>query len=84
MHLHKVRSDLPHITNVPGLISSGDADFILRIAKNETVVHAVLIQPSFKVWIKRKAGECFGISIDEIRAVIKSHKATGPQDEMVR
>lgn len=68
-------------------IGSGDAylaGVLYGLVKNRDIVRALEVGNALSAVKNTVAGDMSASSIDEIRAVIKSHKATGPQDEMVR
>lgn len=68
-------------------IGSGDAylaGVLYGVIKNRDIVRALEVGNALSAVKNTVQGDMSASSIDEIRAVIKSHKATGPQDEMVR
>lgn len=68
-------------------IGSGDAylaGVLYGLVANRDIVSALEIGNALSAVKNTVQGDMSASSIDEIKAVIKSHKATGPQDEMVR
>ena len=68
-------------------IGSGDAylaGVLYGLLKDRDIRRALEVGNALSAVKNTVAGDMSASSIDEIRAVIKSHKATGPQDEMVR
>lgn len=68
-------------------IGSGDAylaGVLYGLVKNRDIYRALEVGNALSAVKNTVAGDMSASSIDEIRSVIKSHKATGPQDEMVR
>lgn len=80
--------DLPYKEiEVVDRIGSGDAylaGVLYGLVKNRDINRALEVGNALSAVKNTVAGDMSASSIDEIRAVIKSHKATGPQDEMVR
>ncbi|MBR0365459.1 MAG: sugar kinase, partial [Clostridia bacterium] len=80
--------DLPYKDiEVVDRIGSGDAylaGVLYGLVKNRDIRRALEVGNALSAVKNTVAGDMSASSIDEIRAVIKSHKATGPQDEMVR
>lgn len=80
--------DLPYKEiEVVDRIGSGDAylaGVLYGLVKNRDIVRALEVGNALSAVKNTVQGDMSASSIDEIRAVIKSHKATGPQDEMVR
>lgn len=68
-------------------IGSGDAylaGVLYGLVKNRDIVRALEVGNALSAVKNTVQGDMSASSIDEIRQVINSHKATGPQDEMVR
>lgn len=68
-------------------IGSGDAylaGVLYGLVKNRDITRALEVGNALSAVKNTVQGDMSASSIDEIRAVINSHKATGPQDEMVR
>lgn len=68
-------------------IGSGDAylaGVLYGLIKNRDIERALEVGNALSAVKNTVQGDMSASSIDEIRAVIKSHKATGIQDEMVR
>ena len=80
--------DLPYKEiEVVDRIGSGDAylaGVLYGLVKDRDIFRALEVGNALSAVKNTVAGDMSASSIDEIRAVIKSHKATGPQDEMVR
>lgn len=68
-------------------IGSGDAylaGVLYGLVKNRDIVSALEVGNALSAVKNTVQGDMSASSIEEIRQVISSHKATGPQDEMVR
>ena len=68
-------------------IGSGDAylaGVLYGLIKDRDIVRALEVGNALSAVKNTVQGDMSASSIDEIRQVINSHKATGPQDEMVR
>lgn len=68
-------------------IGSGDAylaGVLYGLVKNRDIVRALEVGNALSAVKNTVQGDMSASSIEEIRQVINSHKATGPQDEMVR
>lgn len=68
-------------------IGSGDAylaGVLYGLVKDRNIVRALEVGNALSAVKNTVQGDMSASSIDEIRQVINSHKATGPQDEMIR
>ncbi len=68
-------------------IGSGDAylaGVLYGLVRDRDIIRALEVGNALSAVKNTVAGDMSASSIDEIRAVIKSHKDTGPQDEMIR
>lgn len=68
-------------------IGSGDAylaGVLYGLVKDRNIVRALEVGNALSAVKNTVQGDMSASSIDEIRQVIDSHKATGPQDEMIR